>query len=334
MLRCNAPRIYLVRFLAVLIVALASSALAGEPNAPRRGGGPAPTAGPPGADECLGVPDCVGQRSDVVVVPAGQQRAISVDCGAERPYPWHWEPLLHSHIKSSLQQRTPTRLTVLAQNLASIDGTVAILVGCSAEPFDEVRASAQRPLPAKARVRELLTWPPPGGSVCDAWEIPGEGSPAVPDCIAVAQPPVSFTFWASHITTFPACPTGHPFYARQHYTWDDSCFSCVDWTDNSDPTNPATSLRLQCTNWCTERDLHVTTACSKEPFTWPQCTGQVTLTSDPGCPQTNLQTNCRNNGFPVCFLTWNEACTQGPYAGYQFSCVADQGFLFCDGCKQ
>jgi hypothetical protein len=334
MLTCTARGIYLFRLLVVLIVtALASPAIAGEPDAPRRGSS-APTASPPGGDECLGVPDCVTQRSDVAVIQAGQRLEISVDCGDPRPYAWHWDAWQHVHIRSSLEQRTPTRLTVLVQNVASIDGTVTILVGCSTEPFDEGRAAAQRPVPARTRYRDRLEWPPSGGSVCDAWEIPGEGSPAVPDCIPVTEPPVSFTFLKSHITTFPPCPDSHPFYARQHYTWDDSCFSCVDWTDNSDPTNPATSLRLQCTNWCTARDLHVTAACSKEPFTWPNCTGQVTLTSDPWCPQFNQNTNCRNNGFPVCFLTWNEQCTQGQYAGYTFSCVADQGFLFCDGCKQ
>ena len=37
MLERNAPHIYLFRFLVVLMIALASSEIAGEPNAPRRG---------------------------------------------------------------------------------------------------------------------------------------------------------------------------------------------------------------------------------------------------------------------------------------------------------
>jgi hypothetical protein len=328
MLERNAPHIYLFALLVALTIALASPALADERNGTRRGLS-APTAGPPGGDECLGVPDCATQRSDVAVIRGGQQLAISVECAAARPHAWHWEPWQHGHVQSSLQQRTSSRVTVLAKNVAAIDGTVAILVGCSSEPFDEVRAAARRPLPAKVRHRELLGWPDPGGSVCDAWQGSGASSPAVPECIAVVQPPKDFGFWASHVTDYP-CPETHPYFAPPHYTWDDSCLSCVDWTVWSDD-DPPTALKLQCTNWCTERAVTVTSACAKRPFN--VCTNAVTLLSDPGCPQSNLITHCTNNGFPVCFLTWNEQCTQGQYSGYNFSCTADQGLLFCYGCQ-
>jgi hypothetical protein len=310
--------------LLVLTIATASSAIAREPGPQRR-----PTVGrvpsPPGADECLGVPECVTQRSSVEVVKAGQQLEVSVECGRKEPHAWHWEPQQDGHIQSSLQERTPSRVTVLAKNVASIDGAVQVLVGCSTEPFDAVRAAARRPLSAKARHRPFLGWPDPGGTVCDAWSIPGESSPAVPQCIAVTHPPTPFGFWASHVTSYP-CPGDHPYYAHPHYTWDSSCFSCVDWTQDPE----ATALRLQCTNWCSGRDIVVTSACSKVPFNL--CPGQVTLTSDPGCPSSNEHTSCKGVP-PVCFITWNEQCTQGQYAGYNFSCTADQGFEFCTGCK-
>jgi hypothetical protein len=330
MLERKAPHRWFSRFLVVVaVIACASSAIAGEPNG-WRWFRPLPRLGPPTADECLGVPNCVTRRSDVTRVPAGQALTISVDCGAERPYAWHWEPWQHAHVQSSLQQRTPTQLTVLARNLASIDGTVGILVGCSTEPFDEVRAAAQRPLPAKTRHRPLLGWPDPGGSVCDAWDGSGASSPAVPDCIPVVQPPQVFGFWASHVITYP-CPQSHPFFAPPHYTWDNSCFSCVNWTVWSD-NDPPTALKLQCTNWCTESTVQVTSACSQRPFN--VCANAVTLTSDPRCgPAINTITHCTNSGVPICFITWNEQCTQGQYAGYTFSCTADNGFLFCDGCK-
>jgi hypothetical protein len=259
------------------------------------------------------------------VVKAGQQLEISVACGRKEPHAWHWEPQQDGHIQSTLQERAPARVTVLARNVASIDGAVQVLLGCSTEPFDAVRAAARRPLSAKARYRPLLGWPDPGGSVCDAWSIPGESSPAVPQCIPVTHPPTPFGFWASHVTSYP-CPDDHPYYAHPHYTWDSSCFTCVDWTQDPE----ATALRLQCTNWCRAHDIVVTSACSKVPFNL--CPGQVTLTSDPGCPRTNEHTNCKGVP-PVCFITWNEQCSQGQYAGYSFSCTADQGFEFCTGCK-
>jgi hypothetical protein len=190
-----------------------------------------------------------------------------------------------------------------------------------------VRAAARRPLPAKARYPELLGWPDAGGSVCDAWSIPGESRPAVPECIPVTYPPVSFGFWASHVKDY-YCPADHPFYWPPHYTWDNSCFSCVDWTSGSPPWN---ELKLQCTNWCSERDIQVTAACSKQPYS-DGCNQQVTITSDPGCPQANLATHCAG-AWPVCFITWNESCSTGTYAGFEFSCTADNGFQFCTGCK-
>ena len=312
---------HFIAFLVVFTFAFASSAIAGEQDARGR------RTGFVGGDECLGVPQCVGQRSSVVVVGAGQQLTISVECGGRQPYAWHWEPQHHGHIQSSLQERTPTRLTVLAENVARIDGAVRLLVGCSTEPFDAVRAATRRPLPAKARHRELLGWPDPGGSVCDAWHIPGESSPAVPACIAVAQAPVYFGFLHSHVTTYP-CPDDHPYFWPPHYTWDSACFSCVDWTTSPPPPK---ALTVQCTNWCSGRDIHVTSACSQLAFN-DGCANQVTLTSDPGCPVRNQITHCAGVP-PVCFITWNEACSQGSYAGYSFSCTADQGFVFCTGCN-
>jgi hypothetical protein len=283
---------------------------------------------PVGGDECLGVPDCVTQRSSVEVLGGGQQLAITVSCDGKRPHAWQWDAQSHGHIQSSLQQRTPTGLTVLTENVATIDGAVTILVGCSTEPFDAVRAAARRPRSAKVRHRELLGWPDPGGTVCDAWSIPGESSPAVPECIPVVQAPTPFDhFLQSHVTDYP-CPADHPYFWPPHYTWDSSCFSCVDWT-TSPP--PPTALELQCTLWCSARDVTVTSACSKLPFD-DGCHDPVTLTSDPGCPMTNQGTHCAGVP-PVCFITWNEQCTKGSYAGYDFSCTADNGFLFCNGCN-
>jgi hypothetical protein len=311
--------IHLFCLLVVLAtVALASSAIAGGRNVP---------ASSVGEDECLGVPNCVTNRSSVEVVRAGQQLAISVNCDRRHRHAWHWGTQYHGYIQSSLQTRTPTRLTVLAENVAKIDGAVTLLVGCSTEPFDAARALARRPRPAKVRHRELLGWPDPGGSVCDAWHIPGEGSNAVPECIPVVQAPTFFDqFLRSHVTEYP-CPADHPYYWPPHYTWDSACFSCVDWTDSSQPT----ALKLQCTLWCSARNITVTSACSKLAFD-NGCQGQVTLTSDPGCPKTNEITHCAGVP-PVCFITWNEQCTQGSYAGFSFSCSADQGFIFCDGCN-
>jgi len=328
-------RSYLSGFSVIVAVALALSAIAGESIAqsPRQREAPSgQREAPPGASlvgdaECLGVPQCVSRRSSVETLHAGEQLTIDVECTGTNGYAWHWDPQQHGHIKSSLQQRTPTRVTVLAQNVASIDGSIMVFVGCSTEPFDAVRAAARRPRPAKARHRELLTWPPPGGSVCDAWEIPGEGSPAVPQCIPVTQAPVYFKGWHSHVISYP-CTADYPHYWPPHYTWDNSCFSCVDWTVSPPPPN---ELSLQCTNWCGGQTIQVTSACSKLPFD-DGCKGAVTLTSDPGCPKTNEKTHCA--GIPeVCFINWNETCSVGQYAGYEFSCTADNGFLFCTGCN-
>jgi hypothetical protein len=38
------------------------------------------------------------------------------------------------------------------------------------------------------------------------------------------MPPRPFGTWASHVTSYP-CPDDHPYYARPHYTRNDSCFS-------------------------------------------------------------------------------------------------------------
>ena len=324
-------RVHRAGFVAALALAFAPafalSAAAAELQAQPRGHAPLPVVSPVGGDECLGVPQCVSVRSAVEVLGAGQQRTIDVECSGRSPFAWHWEPQQHGHIRSSLHERTPSRLTVLAQNVAGIDGAVTLLVGCSTEPFDAVRAAQRRPLPARARHREPLTWPDPGESVCDAWHIPGEGSNAVPQCIAVKQEPKYFGGWHSHVISYP-CTADHPYFWPPHYTWDSSCFSCVDWTVS--PPLP-TALELQCTNWCSGRNIQVTSACSKLPWD-AGCKGQVTLTSDPGCPQTNLKTHCAGVP-PVCFITWNEACTTGSYSGYNFSCTADNGFLFCSGCN-
>ena len=323
----GASHVCFPRFLVVLIIlTCASSAIAGEPNAPRRG--LAPPVGPIGADECLGVPNCVGRRSDVALVGGGQQTAITVECGGERPHAWHWEPLQHGHIQSSLQQCTPTGLTVLARNVASIAGTVAILVGCSSEPFDEVRAAAQRPLPAKVRYRNPLGWPPSGGSVCDAY---GDDyypqARAVPECIPVDQPLVEFGFFATHTLTNP-CPDSHPFYAHTHYTFDNACFSCIDSTTD----DPAFALTSLCTNWCDppNRHIRVTSACSKIPFTFG-CGAGTKLPSDPGCGRTHERTHCTDGATPVCITVWHEECfNSGLFQSV--TCSADQSGVMCFGC--
>jgi hypothetical protein len=51
-------------------------------------------------------------------------------------------------------------------------------------------------------------------------------------------------------------------------------------------------------------------SCSKAPFYGNSCASQITLTSDPGGRSSNQHTNCKGIP-PVCFITWNETCTQG-----------------------
>ena len=326
-----------VRFLVMLILACASSAGAGEPSAPRRGVLTPPIASAE-EDECLGVPNCVGQRSDVTLLKGGQQRAITVACGGERPYAWQVDSRHHGHIQWSLEQiqlsveqRAPTGVTVLARNLATIPGTLMILLGCSSEPFD---AAARRPLAARARFQAKLEWPP-DGDVCAAWGTSVIGSPEVPQCISAGEFPGTATFdhFLQSKTVTYSCPDAYPFYAPTHYlpilepgNEHDTCFSCID----NSAGGVVFAAELSCTLWCPgPRTLSVRMACSQIPFN-KDCNQKV---PDPNWGRRNQRTVCRDGAIPSCITVWDEVGTQFfPFPAPVVSCFADQNGTFCTGC--